>query len=97
MTHAEEFGQYLRTVDNLDRSLTKTEYRVITGLMDQAYDYEAPFEVIDRLHWFIEKKDTCPQCGDARCGCPYHQQSCSHIINAYMEEQARDRELGLNT
>jgi hypothetical protein len=91
--HAERFGLYLRTVDNLARPLMKSEYNVITKLIDQAYSYELPFEVVDRLHWFIEKKDTCPTCGDERCGCFIHQQSCSHIIAAYMEEQAQMGEM----
>ena len=82
-----DFDEYLRTVDNLPRLLQKSEYNVIIRLIDQAYDYDLPFEVIDRLHWFLEKNDTCPQCGDARCGCQYHQQTCSHIVAEYQAEQ----------
>lgn len=83
-----DFDRWLRTVDNLDRELTKTEYKVITRLIDQALDYEIPPEAIDRLHWFIEKKDTCPTCGDERCGCFMHQQTCSHIMEEYMRDVA---------
>lgn len=89
-----EFSRWLRTVDNLDRELTKTEYKVITNLIDQAYENKVPFEAVDRLHWFIEKKDTCPTCGDERCGCQFHQQTCSHIIEHYMKEQDEMRARG---
>lgn len=88
--HAKKFDLWLRTTDNYPHTLTKTQHKVITGLMDEALDHRLDHEAFDRLHWFIEKKDKCPTCNDDRCGCVFHQQSCKHIIAEYMEEIERE-------
>lgn len=81
-----DFGEYLRDVDILPgRGLMKSEYKSITKLMQESLD-NGYFGVFDYLHPMVRKESRCPTCGDIRCGCEFHQNSCSHIVKAYMEE-----------
>ncbi len=86
--HNQEFGEWLRTVPFINRELTKKEYSGLTQAMDEAYDL-MDFKLFDHLHEVIAKPGVCGTCGDETCGCVYHQQSCSHLIQEYEDERQK--------